>query len=270
MLKRVTRAFSPRHLLAKLLEERQLKEPCCRRVVVMSEILKRDVVRVCKYPESRIAVIRNGIDVERFHPRQREARREAVRHKHGIGQEVIILFMSHNFRLKGLGPLVRAVAGLSRGEQSVVKCLIVGRGRARPFELLASELGVRERFLFAGPTDRPEDYYAAADVLAHPTFYDSFGNVCLEAMATSLPVVTTAFCGASEIITSGQEGMIVQDPWNAEELANALRRYLDADERSRAGLAARRLAEKYDAERNCEEMLALFGAVIRERNSKGG
>jgi glycosyltransferase involved in cell wall biosynthesis len=64
--------------------------------------------------------------------------------------------------------------------------------------------------------------------------------------------------------------MIVQDPWNAEELANALRRYLDADERSRAGLAARRLAEKYDAERNCEEMLALFGAVIRERNSKGG
>ena len=57
-----------------------------------------------------------------------------------------------------------------------------------------------------------EQYYGAADLYVHPTFYDSCSLTVLEALATGLPVVTSRFNGASDVIVSDEGGRVIDDP----------------------------------------------------------
>ncbi len=77
-----------------------------------------------------------------------------------------------------------------------------------------------------------EPYYAASDIYVHPTFYDSCSLTVLEALASGLPAVTTRFNGASDAILSDEGGKIVQDPANADEIADAIAYYFDEQRRN--------------------------------------
>jgi glycosyltransferase involved in cell wall biosynthesis len=83
--------------------------------------------------------------------------------------------------------------------------------------------------------------YAAADALLLPSRYDAFANVCLEAAAAGLPVVTSAATGAAELLRA--LGGVVDDPEDVAGFAAELDRLADAALRERRGAAARGLAE---------------------------
>jgi UDP-glucose:(heptosyl)LPS alpha-1,3-glucosyltransferase len=144
-----------------------------------------------------------------------------------------------------------------------VHALVIGRGRAAPYERLARRRGCREviRFLPAAPDVRP--YYAAADLLLQPTYYDPCSMATLEALACGLPVVTTRFNGAGELIEPGVHGYVVDDPREVEALARSVLALRDAQVRARCGEAARRLAEAQAVEQNYRAMAARFEAVGR-------
>jgi UDP-glucose:(heptosyl)LPS alpha-1,3-glucosyltransferase len=111
--------------------------------------------------------------------------------------------------------------------------------------------------------------YHCADLLVHPALYEPFGNVCLEAMACGLPVVTSRLTGASDIIDSGASGIVTDRPWDIEAIVSAVSAALA---NKRAGLkdmssrAAQRAAE-FPLERNVQETLALYSEIVAE---KGG
>jgi UDP-glucose:(heptosyl)LPS alpha-1,3-glucosyltransferase len=109
--------------------------------------------------------------------------------------------------------------------------------------------GLDGRLHWIGPLADPAPAYAAADLLLHPTIYDSFGLVVAEAMAWGLPVIVTAAAGISELLEHERSGWIVRgDPVSgtSEALAalaeNADRRRSLAD----AG-RARAVARSWDA-----------------------
>ena len=233
-------------------------------IIANSGMVRDHILTDYRVAEDRIHVIYNGVDTKRFSPANREKFRSDVREEFGIEPSAtVLLFAANNFRLKGLTPLVRA-AGELGDVREPLRVLVIGRGRPARYRRLARELGCDPRFVFAGPMPAPERAYAAADVLVHPSFYDPCANVTLEALASGLPVVTSIYNGAGEIITGGAEGSVV-DPQDIGALAAAIRAFLDPARREAAGKAARTLAEQHTMSHHVRQVLAVYGKALARK-----
>src|SRR5262249_9132616 len=156
------------------------------------------------------------------------------------------VFVAMNYRLKGLEPLLHAVR-LLPGD-SPFRLLIAGSPRTDSFERLARRLNVSDRVRFLGYCSDTRNCYFAADFLVHPTFYDPFSLVVLEALACGLPVVTSRYNGASELLNPPREGYVIDDPHDYERLAWCLAQLLDPDRRAQCAQAARRAAQQWTFE----------------------
>jgi UDP-glucose:(heptosyl)LPS alpha-1,3-glucosyltransferase len=108
--------------------------------------------------------------------------------------------------------------------------------------------------------------YFATDFLVHPTFYDPCSLVVLEALACGLPVITSRFNGASELMSPPREGYVVEDPHDHERLAWCLEQLLDPARRSACAQAARRAAAQWTFDHHYRQLLAvLIEAAARKR-----
>jgi UDP-glucose:(heptosyl)LPS alpha-1,3-glucosyltransferase len=261
------RYLSVRHYLEIGLQRRQYRTGRLSRVIAISTMIKRDVMAYYRFPDERIAVVFNSVDLDRFHPRTRDLHRQSKRSELAIDdQTLLLLFAGNNFRLKGVETLVRAVAALSRGfPERRFHLIVAGRGHAGKYRRLAERLGVGDRVTFLGAAKGMEAYYGAADIYVHPTFYDSCSLTVLEALASGLPVVTSRFNGASDAILSDEGGKVIDDPADADELAKAIAFYVDEERRKRAGKVAREWMERHTPERNVEETLEVYYEVVREK-----
>jgi UDP-glucose:(heptosyl)LPS alpha-1,3-glucosyltransferase len=228
-----------------------------KKVIAISEMVQRDISDYYGIPADRMIVIYNGVDIERFHPSNRKYRGE-IRGHHGLSTEdVLLLFVSHNFSLKGLRYLIQALALIKRKRENV-KLLVIGRDRAEPYRRLAKKIGCADHVLFAGGVLDLERYYVGADILVHPTFYDPCSLVVLEALASGLPVITTRHNGAGGIITDGHEGFVLDDPKDVDVIAEKILSLSQPGTLKKASKAARRLAQRYSHQRCYEEMLKTF------------
>lgn len=126
---------------------------------------------------------------------------------------------------------------------------------------MARRLGVSDFTLFLGPVKEMEQYYAASDIYVHPTFYDSCSLTVLEALASGLPVITSRFNGAADVIVSNKGGKILENPADVEELAESIAFYFDEDRRNAARGVARQWMEKYSPTYNVEETLRVYHEV---------
>ena len=170
-----------------------------------------------------------------------------------------------NYRLKGLAPLLHGVAAAGRGQR--FRIAVVGHPKVARYRRLAERLGVADRVRFVGHRDDPKDCYFAADFLVHPTFYDPCSLVVLEALACGLPVITTQYNGASELLTVPDNGLVVRDPHDAGELADALSRMADPGYRRSASAAARAAAGRWTFEDHYQALVRLFGTVRTARRA---
>jgi len=262
-IKFLGRILSPKQWVSGWVEDAPYRSKRLRAIIAISDMVKQDMIRWYRIPEERIHVIYNGVDIERFHPRNR-GHREEIRRRHGLGNEFVILFVSNNFRMKGLVFLIKALAEIKKENSPPFRLLVLGRDRQDSYLELARDWGVFEEVVFAGSTDEPERYYGASDLLVHPTFYDACSLTVLEALASGLAVITTASNGASGIITQGQEGFVISDPRDAQDLAEKISFFLDREKLEMASAAARHLAESYSAERNWREMRNVFERNVSE------
>src|SRR5439155_14949715 len=107
--------------------------------------------------------------------------RSQMRAELGVGDLTAILFVAHNFRVKGLRELIEAMKLLDEAT-----LLVAGGDKAGPYEKLAQKCGIDVHFI--GTQYAMANLYAAADVLGHPTWYDPCSRVVLEALIAGLPV----------------------------------------------------------------------------------
>jgi UDP-glucose:(heptosyl)LPS alpha-1,3-glucosyltransferase len=170
-------------------------------------------------------VIGNGVDVERFRP-PTPVERSRARERLGLADgDRMILFIGNEFGRKGLPVLVEAL-GLLGPE---VQLAVVG-GSPELVAAQASRPATRrlgDRLRFAGAQTDPRPWLHAADALAMPSAYESYGLVVLEALACGVPVVATRTGCVPDVIREGFNGALVGS--GPDDLAAGLRRALDLD-----------------------------------------
>jgi len=238
--KRATRWMNRKH--AEILElERSVFDPSKTGLVIAnSRMIRDEILTRFAFPEDRVRVVYNGI-----HPLGDLPPREVARQKFGLDPETFcVLFLGTGWERKGLSTAIQAMEMLDDA-----RLLVAGRG---PADLYPSR---NARFL--GPVTDIASLFAAADVLALPTWYDPFSNACLEALAAGLPVITTDANGFSEILTPGIHGDVVP-AGDALALATALEAWRGADRRAGARAACLDLARAFSMERNAMETLEII------------
>src|SRR5262249_6154047 len=146
-----------------------------------------------------------------------------------------------------------------------VHVTLVGDGPMRE-ELAAhaAEIGVDDMVTFAGAVGQDElpAYFHAADVFCQPSFNEGIPVVLMEAMASGLPVVSTAVGAIAELVAEGESGLLVP-PARSRELADALRQLADSPElRTSMGEHGRRIVEDgFDVDMSAGRITELFGAL---------
>jgi UDP-glucose:(heptosyl)LPS alpha-1,3-glucosyltransferase len=202
---------------------------------------KEEIERIYRVPATRVRVIHNGVDLDRFHPDNRARHGPAVRARIGFSADAwTVLFVGSGFERKGLRPLLE---GFALAEDRGSRVVVLGKGDARLFQGRAEQLGIGDRVLWAGARPDVERWYAAADVVAVPSGYEPFGNFHLEALASGVPVLTSTVSGGAEVVQPGVNGILVE-PDDPRGIAAGLDR-LRAAKKDAMVEAARRSAEPF-------------------------
>lgn len=248
------------HLVMRFLEGRIFSEGNSRFFVTNSRLVKDQIVEYFHIPVERIKVIYNGVDHDAFNIGVK-AYRSDMRRSVGIDEkDFVILFVSNNWERKGLATIIEAI---SKTGIENIRLLIVGRGNKRRYVSLARDKKVGPgKIIFTGRTGDVEKYYGMSDIFVLPSRYEPFANVCLEAMACGLPVITTKTNGASEIILPGRDGFILEDWRDAIGLAHIIKDMTVESLRREVGENAAKTAESYTWETHLEETRRLFDMVV--------
>jgi glycosyltransferase involved in cell wall biosynthesis len=217
-------------------------------------------------PASKIRVLChgsvNGVDASRFRPNG--AARERVRVQAGVPPHaVVFLYLGRFSRDKGLLDLARAFARTAR-ELPEAWLMLVGPDEDGLAEELRQACGAgAQRLHICGHTAEPEQYMAAADVFALPSYREGFGSVILEAAAAGVPAIGTRIYGVADAVVEGKTGLLVP-PADPDALAACmLRLAADGPLREEMGRAAReRALRDFSPEDLARAMLAYYGEMV--------
>lgn len=265
-LLRKLKAAGPRRQVLRYLEKRIFLGNGCRCIMTNSELVKDQIIKHYGVDTQKIHVVHNSVDTVRFHPGVKKKFRSSFRTKLGVKEaDQVILFVSNDFKLKRLHFILQAMALL---KDKTVKLLVAGNDNQMPYKKWAANHHLNDQVLFLGSSKTIEQCYAAADIFILPTLYDAFANVCLEAMACGLPVITTPTNGAARIITDGKHGYIL-NTLSPDELKNKIQILSSPAKRSQMGEQAAAKAKDFTTEKHMKEVLNLY-AEFRHNEKNAG
>lgn len=252
--------LNPSNLWVTWRDRRMLRGGRYRRIVAISERVRRQLKEHYRVADDRIVTIPNGINLSRFDPLNASSRL-AVRRSFGVPDDApLVLFVGSQFRLKGLEFAIRALAEM----KTEAFLLVVGGDTQAPFKRLAEHLHISDRVIFAGSRSDLPEIYPAADAFVLPTLYETFALVCLEAMASGLPVLASPVGGIEDYLVDEANGFHIQR--DAQEIALKLDRILN-DPTLHARLRENGLAtaQNYSWEKIAKQYLNLFNELLAER-----
>lgn len=225
---------------------------------------------------TRIDVVAPGADLTRYRPGDRDSARASLGLNPG---EIVVTFVGRIQPLKAPDVLLRAAAEvISRRPGLPLRILVVGgpsgTGLARPDVLieLARSLGITAQVTFLPPQapQRLADVYRASDLVAVPSYSESFGLVAIEAQACGTPVIAADVGGLGVAVRNGETGLLVQGH-RTEDWAGALESLVTAPKRL-AELAAQapRHAENFSWEHTADGLLESYRkAAVNYNNGTG-
>lgn len=217
-------------------------------ILTTSPVEGADIRRIFRIDNSKITCIPIGVDLKLFRPRPLKTLREKL----GLpSAKPVILYVGRLELRKGIGTLIKALKHIAEAE-----LFIVGGGAGKAAQKLdalertrlqeiADKLGLTSRvhFLGAKPQSKVALYYAAADVCAVPSYYEPFGIVPIEAMASGTPVVASKTGGMRFTVIEDVTGHLAL-PNDHKDLATKLNTVLSRGKEAYTQ-AARKYVQQY-------------------------
>jgi UDP-glucose:(heptosyl)LPS alpha-1,3-glucosyltransferase len=219
-------------------------------VIALSDYVKKSIRE--SYPdmkEEEIATLHNAVDLEKFFPHPS--------HHAGITNALIV---AQDFERKGLEPTVRAMAQLP---DAGFVLTVVGKQDPAPYKKLAAELKMSPRVRFEGAMQDVRVFFNTADFFVLPTKHDPCSLVVLESLAMGVPVITTVFNGASELMKDAEHGFILTDPGDVNALKEAMRELLEPHVRARMQKACLELRPQLSYAKHLDRLLAIYDHARR-------
>lgn len=237
----------------------------CRRakkVIVPSQSTRDDLVKMLHFPSQKIVITPEGSEaIFRVHT---DREKVAVRERLKLPKKYL-LFVSRWEVYKGLPVLLDAYERLTEKypDLGLVICGRPDKQNPTIAELVRQKQTSNPNIVtpgFVGDEDLAA-IYSASTVFVHPSWYEGFGIMILEALASAVPVVTSNTSSLPEVV--GNAGLLV-DPKNPEELARAIEQILSDDQLS-ASLVVKGLerVKQYSWRKMAEETLAVYQEVVR-------
>lgn len=230
------------------------------------------------YPEAsdKIHTIHSGVDTKRFlpgkNPAMQEVRKE-LRKAHGLEDKTVILFAGRLSRNKGVDKLVRALPELVEKHKDLALVIVGSKWFSQNdvtdyiayVRALANKLPIPLVTTgFISPYEIHK-WYGAADLFVCTSVWEEpLARVHYEAMSAGLPIITTNRGGNPEVIESGENGLIVEDPTNPSEFAEKIGQVLaDRSLMSSMGEKGRHLAERlYEWDRVSSDLIKVWKKTL--------
>ncbi|MGH7157992.1 MAG: glycosyltransferase [Candidatus Saccharimonadales bacterium] len=245
----------------------------CANVLTTSPVERADIQRLFGIDEQSTTCIPIGVDLDLFKPRPVSK----LRQKLGLPLDgPVILFVGRLELRKGVSTLIQALAEIPEGE-----LFIVGGGagksaqkldaaeRARLLEI-AEELGIAHRVHFVGakPQAQVAQYYAAADVCVVPSYYEPFGIVPIEAMASGTPVVASRTGGLRFTVVEDVTGHLAV-PKDHKDLAAKIATVLRRGKKAYARAARRYIEEYFSWPKVAKDTAAFLASLVTSKKDVG-
>lgn len=260
-----TQLVLTRHVLFPMNRSHRLTLRNVTRVIAVSEAVGDKLRAQRTFDRSKIVVIHNGIDVDRF-----SAGRKATAAGKGSNARLLVGMIGHLAPIKGQKEFIRAAAIVCQRRDDV-DFLIVGEDKSRTGEnrqrivKLIDELGLSQRVRLAGWVDDVAKLLATFDIVVSPSRSEPFGLSIVEAMAAGVPVIATMSEGAREIIDSDRTGRLVPIR-DVDALAGAICELLsDPEQRERLSANAQRaVGERFSLERMVDETEQVYRQALAD------
>ena len=262
------KSINPKRLIYRAIEQKQYAPERGTRIVAVSKMVRGHLQKYQGVSAERVDVIPNAIDTSRLAVENSTQVRADFRAKLGLHENDLVgLFVGHNYALKGLAPLLEGLA--RRGhENRPIHLVVCGGTDTAPYQAMAERLGISNNvhLIVFQPDIRPP--FWASDFFVSPTFYDPCSLVVFEALACGLPVITTTCNGAGEVMTEGVEGFVVEHPTKIDQIARALDQMTDDAARTRMSVAAAALGREQSFDRHVTSLLAVFERVAAAKRTQ--
>jgi UDP-glucose:(heptosyl)LPS alpha-1,3-glucosyltransferase len=233
------------------------------KVICPAEVVRRDLMDCYRVLPERLVVAHSGVDAESFNRERRRELREPARKELGLGPaDFCFLFVGTDWVRKCLLTVLDALA-------RVPGALLYAVGPYDPasYQRYAERSGVAGRVRFPPRRADIVAYYAAADAVVAPSFYEPFGMVPLEAVACGVPVIITRQMGVAEVLDE-ESAIVLDDPADSAALAQAMCRLMDnPDLRQRLVLHGELRARMSPWDGICQATLAAIRETAASRKA---
>jgi UDP-glucose:(heptosyl)LPS alpha-1,3-glucosyltransferase len=203
-------------------------------VLMLSALQKQQYLEY--YPDAAARVIDLPPGIDRKHQPAPEAakQRASLRGELGVADdELLVLQVGSSFITKGVERSLQALAALPAELAAKVHYVEVGQdGDLANWRQRAAAMGQLKSARFLGPFHDIPRCMQGADLLLHPSLYESAGLVLLEAVVAGLPVLTTASCGYAFHVRQANAGVVCDEPFRQHQLNDNLRTMLQTDRRA--------------------------------------
>lgn len=219
------------------LEKDIIKEAAC--IISLSQTEESDLKEFYATPPGKIAVIPGGVNLKQFSPVEKAKARQITNLPQN---DFILLYIGRLEWRKGIGTLINAVNLLKEDIPNIQLAVVGGKiyGKQKNLKdvqeygrLLQKieEQGIKDKIKFTGRIDhgRLPSFYSSADIFIIPSYYEPFGLVALEAMASSVPVIASNVGGLKTIIKDGENGLLFE-PCNPLDLKEKILAFYNSRE----------------------------------------
>ena len=201
---------------------RRILSPGVNRFITVSEDIRKWLCLSAGIKTKKIMKIMNGVDTDRFFPKQPDE----IRAKYGLRDEIVIGIVGRLDPIKRHDLLFQAFSKLEHKDYKL-KLIVVGDGPERPkLEILRKELPYTEHIKLFGERNNVNEIYNLMDIFVLPSQNEGISNTILEAMASGLPVIATSVGGNPELVTHKKTGMLIQ-PDSLEAIRDSINFYLE-------------------------------------------
>ncbi|MFA6428748.1 MAG: glycosyltransferase [Candidatus Buchananbacteria bacterium] len=227
-------------------------------IICVSEFDRQSIINAKLCSASKLITIHNALDLSelKFLSRE-EARQELLNNP--TNDQLIIGTVANFYSTKGLNYFIKALALLKNNLPQKFFAVIIGDGELRPkLEQQIKKLGLTENILLAGYLPKAWQYLKAFDIYVCSSVKEGLPYSILQAQAAGLPIISTNVGGIPEIITDGQNGLLVETK-NPTKLAEKIKLLTkNKPWRDQLGVGVKPTAEKFSQQQLVDQTASLY------------